>query len=56
MRLLVGNKLDLDKQRRFESYEGSALAEKSGMERYIETSALKNIEVTSAINDVILRI
>ena len=56
VRILIGNKIDLKDKRAFNMYEGHQIAEKFGLDRYVETSAQHNIEVTSTIYDILVKI
>ena len=56
VKVLVGNKLDLQKKRQFQTCSGHEIVNECGMDQYVETSALHNIDVTSAINDIIQQI
>ena len=52
---LLGNKIDLESERQVKKYEAEEFAKKQGI-KYIETSAIKNINVSDAfislLNDV----
>ena len=56
IRILVGNKIDLEGQRKVDNIEGSKLAIKFGLDRYAEISALLNIEIQSTIEDILVKI
>jgi GTPase SAR1 family protein len=51
--VLVGNKCDLTNLRQVEFMKGKSLCEELKMNRFLETSALENINVETAFFDVI---
>ena len=56
VKVLVGNKIDLRLKRQFPTFDGHALAKECGMDRYVEMSALHNIEIASPINHALMQI
>ena len=56
IRILVGNKIDLKNSRALESSEGQKLANQFRLDKYTETSALCNIDVSKTIDDILAKI
>ena len=56
VKLLVGNKVDLDKERKVSFEEGQALANKIGAVRFMETSAKTNLNVEEMFRELTMSI
>ena len=54
VKILVGNKIDLLEQRKFDNFTGHLIARDLKMDRYVETSALRNIQVSQTIDDLLI--
>ena len=53
VRILVGNKLDLESDRLLSKAAGIELAKSTGMDRYVETSATQDVNVFKTIESVL---
>ena len=54
--ILIGNKIDVTEERKLTVIEGHDLAQDLGMDRYIEICAIRNLEIKSTIDDLLLRL
>ena len=53
VRILVGNKMDLEEERLVSKTAGIEIARTTGMDRFVETSATQNINIVKTIEAVL---
>ena len=56
VKILVGNKFDLRDSRKLDNYSGHELAKEFKMDRYMETSAVRDINVSDVIDTLLGRV
>ena len=54
--ILAGNKIDLQEDRQLNTIAGHDMVRKLGMDRYVEISATRNLEIKSTMDDLLLRL
>ena len=52
-RVLIGNKADLNNERKIQVTDGMSLLEENKMHRYFEVASTEDYRVTSAVIDII---